>query len=368
LFDQEENELWIQDFKVERSEILSLYNMVTKDIADRINVALTPQQEKMLAESRSVNTEAYEAYLKATYYYDQLNLESIHLAKTYYNKAIEIDPDWAPPYAGLARYWGLIRQTGMAPDSVTIPKMLENIDMAKKLDPELIQIKLFEASFSVWTQFDWKKGEQKFLHILEINPNHAFARSVYAHLLLILRRDKEAITQSERAVKLDPLNPMVLSFYAIVAASIGENVKAIEAAEKALSIAPKQNVAIGALVTVNYNKGDYRSALNHIIDWNSLGEETRKIVLDTYDENGYEKAALKLAEAIEQSQNDPTLIADLYASAGKHAMAMDVIEQAYNDRDALLPYYGCSMYTKAPFKIEDPRFNELLKKLNLPLE
>jgi tetratricopeptide (TPR) repeat protein len=356
------------EFKVSRSQIPSLYNMVTKEFTKAIDLTLTPEDEKFLAESKTVNKEAYEAYLKAGYYYDQANLESIQLAEVYYNKAIEIDPNWAPPYVGLTDYWALIRLSGGAPDSVTIPKWLENIEMAKKLDPELIQIKLSEASFSAWTDFNWERGEQEFLNIIKINPNHALARSLYASLLLALKRNKEAIKQADQAAKLDPLNPMVLGVHAIVSAVTGEYKKAVELAEKAMTIAPNQNIAIGALYYSYFCMGEYRTALNYLVDWNDLGEETRMNINNAFDKAGFEKATLVAVEAIEASNwYDPATIADLYAISGKDSRAMDLIEQMYNDRNPKLSIYGSSIYTKEPFKIEDPRFNELLRKLNLPL-
>ena len=52
MIDREEKVLWVQDYKVERSQILSLYKRITKDIADQINTALTPQEEKLFASSR----------------------------------------------------------------------------------------------------------------------------------------------------------------------------------------------------------------------------------------------------------------------------------------------------------------------------
>jgi adenylate cyclase len=363
-----EKQLDVQNFKVARSQIPNLYNMVTKEFTKAIDLTLTPEDEKFLAESKTVNKEAYEAYLKAGYYYDQANLESIQLAEVYYNKAIEIDPNWAPPYVGLTDYWALIRLSGGAPDSVTIPKWLENIEMAKKLDPELIQIKLSEASFSAWTDFNWERGEQEFLNIIKINPNHALARSLYASLLLALKRNKEAIKQADQAAKLDPLNPMVLGVHAIVSAVTGEYKKAVELAEKAMTIAPNQNIAIGALYYSYFCMGEYRTALNYLVDWNDLGEETRMNINNAFDKAGFEKATLVAVEAIEASNwYDPATIADLYAISGKDSRAMDLIEQMYNDRNPKLSIYGSSIYTKEPFKIEDPRFNELLRKLNLPL-
>ncbi len=367
LFDQEENELWIQDFKAERSEILNLYNTVTKEFSKKINAILTPQEEKRLADYRIVNNEAYDAFLKANYYMDHLSPESIQMGLEYFKKAIEIDPDWAPPYAGMAYYWVAVRQGGFAPASVTIPKIYEYLDKAKKLDPDFVYTQVIDAAVSVWTDFDWQKGEQGFLNVLEINPNHALAHSAYSHLLLILKRDEEAKKQADMALELDPLNPMILSFYAIVAANIGEYEKAIEVAEKALSIAPDHGVAYTAMAMANLYKGDYRSALNYMISADYLNEKTRKLVMDTYDEKGYKMAALELAEAIKNGLNGPCTLSNIYASVGDYSKAMDLLEQAYEEKDANLPYIG-SFNSEGPYKIDDPRFVELLKKMNLPVD
>jgi tetratricopeptide (TPR) repeat protein len=241
--------------------------------------------------------------------------------------------------------------------------------MARKLDPDFEYTRVIDATVRVWTDFDWDRGEQEMINLLEINPNHALLRSAYAHLLLLLKRDEEAMKQADLALELDPLNPMILSFYAIVAASIGNYEKAIEVGNKAYSIAPEHGVAHHAMAIAHVYKGDYKSALNSWIDEFYLDENTRQIVLNTYDEKGYEMAALLLAEETKKSvANIPSSVAYIYASAGNSAKAMDFFEQAYEEKDANLPYIGRSMLLDGPFKIDDPRFVELLKKMNFPLE
>jgi TolB-like protein/Tfp pilus assembly protein PilF len=365
----EEKQLWVQDFKVERSQILNLYNKVTKQISEKINVILTPREESLLAEVRSVDPEAYDAYLKGLYYWDQFTPEAFQLALKYFNKAIEIDPYWAPPYAGMAYYWVAIRQGGLAPNSVIIPKIYEYLNMAYKLDPNSLCTQYVGALISIWTGFNWKKGEEELLDVLEINPNHAFARIYYAHLLSILKRDEEAMKQADLALNLDPVNPMIQSLYAGVASNIGEYDKAIVVAEKALSVAPDNLVALSAMAVAHGYKEDYKSALNYWIDEFQLDEKTSRSILNRYDEKGYEAAAQVLAEEAEKSEFDvPAEIAFIYAFAGNDSKAMDLFEQSYEDHDANLPYIGQSLLFDGPFKIEDPRLFDLLKKLNLPLD
>jgi len=363
----EEKQIWTEDFSKEKRQIFAMYHQITKEIARKINIVLTPEEEKLLSESRDVDPEAYDAFLRGNYYFEQLSFETIELARLHYEKAIEIDPDWAPPYAEMVIYWRLMR-FGADPASVTIPKAYEYLNKAKKYASNSVDVLLRSSFMSIYTEHNWVKGEEEILKIMEINPNNARAHNAYALLLTILKRNKEALEQAELARKLDLLNPYILSVYALTAARVGENEKAIKAAEKALSIAPKQNFALGAIILVNISNGDYRSAFDRMVDWNNLDENVRNVVLNIFEEKGYELAALELARAIEKSGlDDPVTIADLYALSGNHSRAMDFLEHAYEIRNMNLPFTGTSWYLHSPFKVDDPRFQQLLEKMNLPL-
>ena len=85
LIDQEEKVLWTHEYKVERSQILSLYKKVTKDIAERINTNLTPQEEVFLAKTRLVDQEVYDAYLKSMQFLGDASLPSLNKSLEYLN-------------------------------------------------------------------------------------------------------------------------------------------------------------------------------------------------------------------------------------------------------------------------------------------
>ena len=140
-------------------------------------------------------------------------------------------------------------------------------------------------------------------------------------------------------------------------------------AEKALSIAPENGVAHSAMATAHFYKVYYRSALDYWIDEFQLDEKTRHIIMNTYDEKGYKTVAQVFAEETEISVFSlPVKVALIYAKSGNDFMAMDLFEQAYEDHSASLPYIGKSLFLDGPFKIDDPRLFELLKKMNLPVD
>ena len=174
----EENQLWIAEYKEEKSQILNLYNRVTKQIADEVMIELTADEESMLSETMAVNTEAYDAYMRGIYYWDHLTSEGLQNAFEYFTIAIEEDPDWAPPYAGLAIVWGGRAQMGFASPEVAIPIAYENLNKALELDPNSVYSHYVAGLFAVWGAWNWEQGEQEFLKVLEIQPNNALCRAI----------------------------------------------------------------------------------------------------------------------------------------------------------------------------------------------
>ena len=363
----EEKQLWIGEYKEEKSKIMNLYNRVTKQIANEVKIQLSTEEEQLLATSRTINSEAYDYYLKGLYNWDQFTGESIQLALQYFTKAIEIDPDWALPHAGVAYYWIAIRQFGFAPPSITIPRIYENLEKASRLEPKSAFVQYVSALASVWTEYNWKKGEAEFLNVLKINPNDALSYVYYAHLLTSLKRDEEAKTQAHIAIDLDPMNPMVLGLSSMVLAFTGEYEKAIEVGEHSLSLAPGNGAALSGLYTAYFLKGDHEKALETWTSSEAIDKQSSAEIQNVYKKEGLRSAASLLAEVyLNTGQVRPFDLGMLYAAAGKSSLAMDWMEKAYEDQDANIPYVGMNLFSKEPFKIDDPRLIELLDKMNLP--
>jgi len=97
----EEKQIWTADYKEDKSQILNLYNRVTKKIAAEVMVELTAQEIGFFEKDRTVDKEAFDAYLRSQQYWGDFSLESFNKARDYLNSAIEKDPDWAPLYLGL---------------------------------------------------------------------------------------------------------------------------------------------------------------------------------------------------------------------------------------------------------------------------
>ena len=363
----EEQQLWVEDYRVAKSQFLNFYNDVTKKISEEINIVLTPQEEELLAEARTVDPDAYDAYLKGQYYWGRLSKDGLQKAMDYFNITIEKDPDWAAPYAGLAEVWIGRMQMHFATPSVAIPKIYEYINKALDLDPNSTNSHYVNALISVWTEWNWEKGEREFLKVLEFNPNDAMCRIYYAHFLMIMKRTDEALYQANLALELDPLRPLVLGLYAAVMRNTGDPQSAITQAKKALSIDPDNRFAKNQLLNAYKRSGDYERWFEI---WKTRAWWDGEVIASiekVFHEHGYLAAVEEMIKVNEEVKKNGGRISEMsqahnYFAVRKYDKAMDYLEKLYEIHDPNMPYISLYHYDQL---WDHPRYIELLEKMNL---
>ncbi len=312
----DEEQLWVAEYREEKSQILNLYNRITKQIAEEVMVELSPDEKRRLDKIQTVDKEAYDAYLMG--YELWKNPGKLDEAFDYLSLAIQKDPEWAPPYAGMAQVWIIRLQFGIVEPGLGRQMIHENINRAIELDPDFRGFYFVSGIISTWTDWNWEQGEKAFLKAIAINPNDVMSRIYYAHLLTILQRPEEALTQGQLAVELDPFNPFILALYTGVLRSTGQFQEALEFAEKANALssvgAPAQmKLALMAL-------GEYEKAYEYrkqTLTYH-FGEELVQSFDLIFKEQGYwaaEKEIVRQFELLAQEKyvSTNTLAARHYA-------------------------------------------------------
>ena len=366
----EEDQIWVGDYREDKRQILNLFNRITRQVADEVKIELTPEEERLLSISKTVDRDAYDAFLRGYAFWGDLSEESLTKAWEYFTFAIEKDPGWAPLYAGLAQVWALRQQLKLTEPSIAIPKIRHNINKALELDPDFADSHFANAIIAVWTEWNWEKGEKEFLKALAINPNDVMSRSYYAQLLIILQRSDEAVAQGQLAVELDPLNPLILALFSIIMEDAHEYQAAYSYAEKAIAADPKHQFAQGIMGAAAYNIGDYEKAFEADKKYHLPFEEE---VISSIDEVFREKGRLAAYEEIVaqfelKAQNSfvsPNLMARRYIQVNQVDKAMDFIEKGYEMHEPSIPYIATGDVFEPLF--DNPRFIEILQKMNLPL-
>lgn len=370
----EEKQLWVQEFCVERSHILNLYNIVSKAISNEINVTLTPQEEVLLAEPRAVDPIAYDLYMKGQVYNDQVTKDALENAAQYFNLAIERDPGWAPPYAGLASVVARQYQMGFIARSIAIQKQKEYFSKALELDPNSSEAHNQIAGTAAWVEWDWEKAEKEFLKSLELNPNNSGSHMFYAHLLTTLRRTQEALHHAKIAKELDPLNPINLVLYGKVLIEAGDCQSALFQAEKALSIETDHIYTYRNLGLAAECLGDYEKAFEILKQVNYALWEEYEVTTSfekIFHEHGwiaFNEELIKVNEEVyaKDVRLSDKRLADIYFTVKQYNRALDYYEKAFEIHSPNLPYIsGKTIYDEMK---DNPGYIELLKKMNLPVD
>jgi adenylate cyclase len=366
----EEKLLWVNEYKEDRSNILSLYNSITKQIAAEVKVELTPAEEILLADARTVNKDAYDNYLKGKYYGSRLGEGDLEKALEYFNRAIELDLGWAPLYAGVAGVYAGLMQMGFMPPGEAMIEMNNNLDKAIELDPDFPGSHSTKAIFGVWMEWDWEKGEKEFLKALGINPNDVLSRIYYAHLLMILNRYDEALFHSHMAVELDPMNPLVLALSAVVDLNCGDAQIALIKSEKAISIDPGHFFALTIYDIVSYCIGNYKNSIEAILKYRSEpDEEARQTILNSFRDKGYAAAIKTLLGYLEQYNQEnyisPAEMAMYYLRVDNIEMGIENTKKSFEMHDPTMPYITTKMLDFEKVK-DEPKIIFFVEKMNLP--
>jgi len=369
----EEEILWIGDYKEEKSQMLNLYNRITKQIADEVNIKLTPDEERFLSRKRTVDPEALIAYIKGQFHWERLGREDLDSALHYFQIAIEKDPEWAEPYAGMAMTWNAIGGFAFGPLTEAYRKTTEYLDKALSLDQNSANSHYVKAVLTTWPGWDWETGEKEFLKTLELNPNDALARGYYAHLLMILRRTDEAVYQANLALALDPLRPLVLGLYARVMWHAGDIKAALKQSEKALSIDPDNNFAFEAVTNSYLSIGDTLKWFEYYRRRIYWSDEKYLVHLDSlFEKDGYFAVIEERIKVNEEVLGRGGSIS-FTGQAKRHLImkeydkAMDYYEKAYEENFWMLAYVSLAVIEHPELK-NNARYVALLKNMNLPLK
>jgi serine/threonine protein kinase/tetratricopeptide (TPR) repeat protein len=364
-----ENHLWANSFESDLTDILTLQSDVALAVANEVELALTPEDEARLASALPVNPEAYEAYLKGISHLYKLTPPELDAALHYFEQALETDPDYALAYTGISFVWAARQQMGLVIPSEATPKAKDAAQRALELDDSLPEVHYMWAAIKTWIDWDWEGGEQAFNRALELNPNFAEALAYYSHLLCYIGRLDEALVMAERAMQLDPLNSVILTISGVTLTYLGRYDDAIERYQNALRTSPNDPIGHNGLWETYYKKGMYEESLmSGKAFFTGLGlAEIAEVMAQEYEEDGYSAAMMSAAETMavfsKQTYFSPVFLAMMYALAGDQEKTIEWLEMGYEMKDPNMPYVSSFTFDLLD---DDPRYQDLLRRMNLP--
>jgi len=370
-----EQALWAESYERDLENVLQMQSEVARAIAGEVEVALTPEDTRRLAGARTVNPEAYDAYLKGSHHWKKLTQQDLDTAQRYFDLALAKDPSYAPAYEGLAVVWGCRQQMGITEPREAGPKAKAAALRAIALDGNSAGAHEALAMVRTWTDWDWAGAEPEWRRALELDPNAANTHAYFAHFLAITGRVGEAAPHSERSLELDPFNALFRSLYAQVLYGNRCYDDALAAARAALAMQPDLPVARNALQLALFSEGMRDEQLAFEREYFARDRDLLAALEQGLTEAGFKGAMRRMADLLAaRLERSGRLVAprgggamgvaQRYFWAGDHDRALHWLAKAEEAHSANLPYVAFQPLWD-PVRA-DPRFQDLLRRMNLP--
>lgn len=360
--------LWAESYERNLEDILGLQSEVAGAIARQIQVAITPEESKRLLQTKPVDPEVHELYLKGRYFYNKGTQKDLWAAIDYFQRALGKDPSFAQAYAGIADSYAAFSDMYSSPKE-TMPKAKEAAMKALALDDSLSEAHASLAFVLFNYEWNWASADKEFRRAIELNPGNALAQSLYGIFLTLTGRFAEALQVFKKSIDLAPLDYFIATNYGNYYYITRNYPEAIRIYNGALEIEPNYPMALSQLALTYALNKDFAKAI-------AAGEKA--IQLDDSPmyvvETGYayaaagkrEDARKVLAQLQEVSKSKyvcPFEVATIYVSLGETDTAFEWLHKAVEDQSI------CTVWLRDPRMDpirSDTRFQKILEDLKFP--
>lgn len=203
-----DHHVWSRSFDTIADQLFDTQREIARRVAREVSVQVSPAEEARLAAKRRVDPEAYRSYLLGRHFWNRRTAEALRTAVGHLERAVEIDPEFAPAHAALAQAQVLLGDELYAVTGTREASLLAHASAARALalDPDLAEAHAARALALAQFDWDWRGAEEAFRLALDANPGSATTHQWYGWFLVARSRADEAIEAMERARNLDPLS------------------------------------------------------------------------------------------------------------------------------------------------------------------
>jgi TolB-like protein/Tfp pilus assembly protein PilF len=360
-----DHHLWAHSYVRDLNDVLTLQDEVARTIADQIRIAVTPEERARLARPRTVDPEAQELYLQGM---QALNTGNPGSAIGYFQKAIDQDPNYAQAHAALADSYGWMGEAGWMPYSEAFPKEKAEAIKAIALDEALPEGHVELAHAAMNLDWDWATEGKEFQRALELNPNSAPVRWAYSNYLERMGRLPEAISELQLALQLDPISSRAFHSSAFGYYYARQYDQALLQMQHASALHHEPAELIFPLAVIYVEKGMYDEAMQQ---FQKLDDQPHALghMGNAYARIGREAEAREMISRLQKHVQNTGVgryeIALVYAGLGEKDEAFAWLEKSFAARDKGLTYLKIDPCLD-PLR-PDPRFQDLVKRVGLPL-
>ena len=363
--------LWGESYDRPMSDLAAVQAAIAAEICEHLRFKLSGAERRSIAGRRAQNPEAYQAYLKGRYFWNKWTSEGMRTAIEFYERALEIDPQYAMAWAGIADSYGVLGSMKTVPPPQAFPRAKAAALRALELDPGLADAQASLGYLRWFFDWDWPAAELAFREALRLNPSYATGHRWYGQFLSSMGRHDEALGEVLRALDLDPLSIIihtavgdVFFFARRFDDAIGYYRKALEMDREFLAGHSDLARALEFSGRVEEAIGEYEKAIRLAgkSDFDpSIGLANALAVA------GRRGEAVGVLEELRRRRTERYIslwgLASISARLGEQENALEWLERAYDEHDSTLVWL--KVHPRFDALRTSARFQRLLRQMGL---
>ncbi|MEO6212374.1 MAG: protein kinase [Vicinamibacterales bacterium] len=362
---------WAQSFSRGPRDVLVLETDIVRALAARIHATLRPEGARQLTLVPSVQPEVYEAYLKGRYEWNLRTSESLHRAIAHFERAIQLDPAYAPAHAALADCYNQLGTVMLGSGSPRDYRPRAEAAAIKALQIDGHSAEAHAAlGYVRHYSWRWEEAEEEFVRAIELNPGQALPRLWYANLLMSRGRFDEALVQAHAARAIDPYSLIVHTNIGWIHFFAGRYPEAIEVLSKAVALDveyPQARWRLADVLSAAGRHGDALLQADETVRRTNHSPSSMALLAEIHARAGHPAEARRILEAlVARSHREyvtPGIIPSVYVQLGDRDAAFAWMERACAEQSNAAAFFAVVPWT-APLR-GDPRFQQLLRRIGL---
>ena len=354
--------IWAESYDRDLNGALSLPEELSQIVANEAKVTSAPVRP-----SRYINPEAHDTYLRGRYFWFSHKYDR---SRECFEKAIQLQPDYAAAWDGLGDSYGASAVSGIPPQDAqdAFAKQEAFVRRALELDDSLPEAHNSMAAFYLFSAWDWHRAEAESLRAVELNPNYAEGRLIHSLILYTLNRDDEGLQERKRSAEIDPFaRPWALGDAYLLHRQYDAAVNELRARAETEPQDPEIQFSLSEAYLFKGMKNE--AALHQEQTFLAEGDKkSAEAVKRAFERGGIRgMGEWLLGQDLEQAHkkyvSSYTLAYD-YARLERKEDTLRALEDSYREHYPWLP-----LVQKEPvfdFLHSEPRYHDIVKKMGLP--
>jgi adenylate cyclase len=356
--------LWSETFRRELKDVFVIQEEIARSVADLLRLNMPAAKASVRSSAR--NLEAYTRHLRARFLIHQQTPESLQAAAQQLRSLIEVFPDYAVAYSGLAEAIGLLCLFGVVSGRDVYPEVKASAERGYALDPESGETCTMLAGLRSWFEHRWEEAKALYDRALQQQPGFADAHSMRAMTLLCQGNIIEAESSLRRSTELDPLSASDCARMAYLHYVKGDYPSAVEHLQQSFDLDrdyPEARFYEGLL---RFQQEDYEGVVQCLSP--SLAPMDIGVLSAAYARQGSLSRSDECVEKLRKCSltRYVTPLAEAFAAIGMGDLdlAFQRLDEAIEHKTTFINLLGIEPFFN-PLR-RDGRFTKLLKRLNLP--